>query len=150
MATTRSKFSTEIRRDQIIQAAFRVVAERGVKGITTAAIAQEVGMSEANLYRHFKNKDDIIKAAVENIGEGLINIIEQMLKAPATMGPMEKLKRLFMKHLLYIENNEGIPRIVFSDELHLGNRELKETLLRAINTYSESLKELFLEAQNGS
>jgi hypothetical protein len=66
------------------------------------------------------------------------------------MGPMEKLKRLFMKHLLYIENNEGIPRIVFSDELHLGNRELKETLLRAINTYSESLKELFLESQNCS
>jgi AcrR family transcriptional regulator len=148
LTTNGSKFSKEVRRDQIMQAVFRVVAERGLKGLTTAAIAREVGISEANLYRHFKNKDDIVKAAIEKIGEGLIANLEQVLRTRVTASPMEKLKRLFLKHLQYIENNKGIPKMVFSDELHVGNRALQEALLGAINTYSGSLNELFLEAQN--
>ena len=43
----------------------RIIGKRGVSGLT-AAIAREVGLSEASLYRHFKNKDEIFYATVES------------------------------------------------------------------------------------
>lgn len=145
------KLSTEIRREQIMEAVFQLAAEKGVKGLTTAAIARKVGMSEANLYRHFRNKEDIIRAAVEKIGEGLIGNRDRVLasRVPALALPREKLKRLFIMHLRFIESNAGIPRIVFSEELHLGDRKIKSILVSAISTYTDSLRMLFIEGQNG-
>ena len=44
----------------------RIIGKKGVSGLTMAAIAREVGLSEASLYRHFKNKDEIFYATVES------------------------------------------------------------------------------------
>lgn len=45
--------------------------------LTVAAIAHEVGMSEANLYRHFVDKQEILLETVERIGEGLRGNLEK-------------------------------------------------------------------------
>ena len=51
------------RRDQILQALARMLATRPGSRITTAALAAEVGVSEAALYRHFPSKAKIIEDA---------------------------------------------------------------------------------------
>ena len=75
-----SRLSGDIRRDQIVEAALRIIANRGVKSLTTAAIAEEVGISEANLYRHFNSKDEILQGTVEKIGEGLLPALFTVLE----------------------------------------------------------------------
>lgn len=142
-----AKISTDIRRDQIAQAALRIIAGKGVSGLTTAAIAKEAGISEANIYRHFRSKDEILSVTVEKIGEGLKRNIENALKINGADSPVTKLKRSFMLHLDYIEKNEGIPRLVFSDQMHFGNEELKQKLLQAISSYSAALAALIKEGQ---
>src|SRR5512136_1924538 len=76
-----AKVNTEVRREQIRQATFNIIAERGVKGLTISAIAGKVGVSEANLYRHFKNKKDILDDAVDSIGEGLLQNLRSVSNA---------------------------------------------------------------------
>jgi AcrR family transcriptional regulator len=141
------KVSTDIRRDQISRAALRIIAARGIRGLTTSSIAEEVGISEANIYRHFTSKDEILAATIEKVGEGLKRNIENVLKIRSADTPLIKLKRAFMLHLDYIEKNEGIPRLVFSDEMHLGNEELKQKLLQSISSYSAALEALVKEGQ---
>ncbi|RPI33149.1 MAG: TetR/AcrR family transcriptional regulator [Nitrospiraceae bacterium] len=140
-----AKVSTDIRRDQIAQAALRIIAGKGVRGLTVSAIAEEVGISEANIYRHFSSKDEILSFTVEKVGRGLKRNIENVLKMGSAASPLVKLKRAFMLHLDYIEKNEGVPRLVFSDEMHLGNEELKKKLLQSIASYSATL-ESFVKA----
>lgn len=124
MALTRER--THVRREQIATAALDVVGLEGVKGLTTARIARFVGVSEANLYRHFKNKEAIVHAVVEAIETGLLEII---LK-PARPGVLasKRLEQVFLAELSYLQQNRGIPRILTSSEI-LFSSELREKWL---------------------
>ncbi|MFN3395907.1 MAG: TetR/AcrR family transcriptional regulator [Thermodesulfovibrionales bacterium] len=141
-----SRLSGDIRKEQIVEAALKIIANRGVKSLTTAAIAEEVGISEANLYRHFNSKDEILQGTVEKIGEGLLGNLDAVSVMTNT-SPLERLKRLFILHLDYIDRNEGIPRLVFSEEMHIGNENLKEKLLNTIGLYSARVESLIKEGQ---
>lgn len=145
-----SKVSTEVRREQITQAAFNIIASDGVKGLTTSAIAGHLGISGANLYRHFENKNEILNSVVDKISEGLLQNLEAA-RDTASGNPLLKLKKLFELHLEYIENNKGIPRLVFSEEMHFVNVELRGKLLGAINSYAEGIALLIRDGQkNGT
>ena len=55
------------RKAQIIQSAVGLMTEEGMAGATTARIAKQVGVTEPALYRHFKNKQAILLAALDDI-----------------------------------------------------------------------------------
>ncbi len=52
----REKLDTEIRQEQIAQAALSLIASRGIKGLSVAAVARRVGLVPSGIYRHFKGK----------------------------------------------------------------------------------------------
>lgn len=142
---TTSRLSREIRRRQVVSATLKIISERGVRNLTTAAIANEVGISEANLYRHFASKEEILLETVKEIGSGLEQNLEKVFQSPGT--PLEHLGNIFTLHLSFIEENEGIPRLIFSEEIHGRNNHLKTKILHTINTYSEKLELLIKEGQ---
>lgn len=143
MNKTAKKFDRKTRRTQIVQAALRIIGSRGLGALTTAAIAKEVGISEANLYRHFKNKEEILNVMTEEIGAGL----EENLKTVTTGSPVARLKEIYRLHLEYIEKNDGIPRLVFSEQLHMRLPHIRNKLLEKINAYSRKLSEIIKEGQ---
>ncbi len=53
-------------RQSLLRAAVMVFAQRGTRGATTRSIAQEAGVNEVTLFRHFRSKDDLMAAALEN------------------------------------------------------------------------------------
>ncbi len=142
---TRGKLSGDVRREQIVQAALRIIARKGVSGLTTAGIAKEVGVSEANLYRHFKNKDEILYATGRSIGGAIRRNLELAFKDTAP--PFLRLKKAFRRHLDYIENNEGIPRLAFSEEMHISNAKLRKVFLNNISMNASALEALLREVQ---
>ncbi len=105
-----------------------------MQGLTTSAIAKEVGISGANLYRHFQNKDEILSNAADKIGDDLLQNLETVQRA-ASRNSLARLRKLFPRHLENIEKYEGIPRLIFSEEIHVDNVRLKEKLLSAIDSY---------------
>lgn len=54
-------------KDRIIEAAVELFNRSGVGGVTTNHIAAHLGMSPGNLYYHFKNKEEIIRAAFDRM-----------------------------------------------------------------------------------
>ncbi len=52
-------------REALLRAAIKVFAETGTRGATTRRIAQEAHVNEVTLFRHFKSKDDLLKAALQ-------------------------------------------------------------------------------------
>lgn len=56
-------------RQRLLNAAAKIFARDGLNGATTRAIAEEAGVNEVTLFRHFQSKDGLIAAVVgENFG----------------------------------------------------------------------------------
>jgi AcrR family transcriptional regulator len=55
----------DARRAQIVGIARRLFAEGGYRTTTTRQLAREAGVSDALMYRHFKSKDDVLRAVVD-------------------------------------------------------------------------------------
>ena len=131
------KKSTRVRKEEIVQAALEVVGSKGVGALTIAAIAESANMSQANIYRHFGGKEEIFSALAEFIGSSVMG------KAAAVAGgsrkPLEKLETIFFSHISLIAEYPGIPRFVFSDDIHLGHRNLADILAKRIGSYIETI-----------
>jgi AcrR family transcriptional regulator len=54
------------RRQQILRVAMRVFSEKGFRGTTTKEIAAAAGVSEAIIFRHFANKDELYSAILDH------------------------------------------------------------------------------------
>jgi AcrR family transcriptional regulator len=55
----------EDRRDQIIEAAMRVFAQKGFTRATNKDIAREAGITPGLIYYYFESKEDLLKSIIE-------------------------------------------------------------------------------------
>ncbi|MDT7604348.1 MAG: TetR/AcrR family transcriptional regulator, partial [Acidobacteriota bacterium] len=59
------RMAGEERRQQILRVAMRLFSQRGFRGTTTKEIAHESGVSEAMVFRHFANKQELYSAIID-------------------------------------------------------------------------------------
>lgn len=104
--------TADSRRREIADAALRVIAEQGLGRFTAVAIAREVGVSDAALFRHFQTKEEIVLAAIDRVEEILFAEFP-----PAGRDPLERLGTFFRQRVAVIEENPGVARLVASDAL---------------------------------
>ncbi|WP_372670095.1 TetR/AcrR family transcriptional regulator [Amycolatopsis kentuckyensis] len=57
------------RRASIVRAAFEVIAERGYRGTSLAAVADRVGLTQQGLMHYFPTKEDLLTAVLETRDE---------------------------------------------------------------------------------
>ena len=63
---TTSRMSGGERRDQILRVAIELFSQRGFSGTTTKEIANAAGVSEAMVFRHFANKEELYSAILDH------------------------------------------------------------------------------------
>jgi AcrR family transcriptional regulator len=63
--SSNSRMAGDERRQQIIGVAMEVFSDRGFSGATTREIAAAAGISEAMVFRHFANKDELYSAILD-------------------------------------------------------------------------------------
>ncbi len=64
-APDHAKSRTDRRREQILEAAARVFAEKGYHEAGIADIATDLGIGHGTFYRYFANKKEIVSQAVD-------------------------------------------------------------------------------------
>ena len=131
------KKSTHIRREEIVQAALQVIGEKGVHALTITEIAGQAGMSDANIYRHFKGKQEILGALGDFISEAVMGKAAGI--AAGKGSAPEKLSIIFRSHIALIAAHPGLPRFIFSEEIHLGDPQLAKTIAGKMAGYIETL-----------
>ena len=107
----KTKTETEQTRRQIIAAARRVFAERGVSRTTLAQIAQAAGVTRGAIYWHFKNKPDLFFAMMEEVSIPLVNHIDEILPA-SDPDPLRSIQAS-MKEMVRLMNEDEIVRTTF-------------------------------------
>lgn len=136
--------NTEVRQQQIIDAAAILIFKYGSEHLTVKKIAAEVGISEAAIYRHFKSKKTILSFLLNHIEEALLKDIspETVANAPVTLDVIEKIIR---SHFSKIGMRKGISFQVIAEIISLGDRTLNKQASRTIEKYISRLKELLAD-----
>ena len=86
MAAARTLSTADERREEILQAAERVFAARGLHGTPTMDIAKEAGISQAYLFRLFPTKAELFSALVERCNERIERIFVDAAAAAREAG----------------------------------------------------------------
>ena len=136
----------EQRRQEIVEAALELAAEQGVKRVTTQAIADRVGIAQPTVFRHFRTRDAIFAAAIKYLVTNMFKVLEVFFisKGPAD----ERLQELITKQLGFISQQKGLPRLLFSDRLHLESPVLKAAVQKVMTRYMGQVAALIKEGQD--
>lgn len=112
-----------INRDEIIEAAVRVFAEKGFYNSKVADVAREAGVADGSIYLYFKNKDDLLISLFENKMEEILQRFSATLalNVPAD----EKLREFFKLYFHFIEGDKQLAE-VFQVELRQSSKFLKD------------------------
>ena len=81
------KASEESRREQIVQAAFRVAMREGLEQLTIRQVAAEAGLSNGLVFFHFKSKEVLLLALLDQLLDALFETWE----VPEDTPPAERL-----------------------------------------------------------
>ncbi len=137
----RKRRDTLARREQIINAARKVIIKHGSEHVTVRRIAKEVGISEGAIYRHFKNKGEVLFLLADHIEANLLADIEPEAGVGG-YSSLETLDRVLKSHLSAIEQRHGISFQVIAEIVSLGDRKLNRKIFDIISKYTNRLKSL--------
>ncbi|MCS2608338.1 nucleoid occlusion factor SlmA [Halomonas dongshanensis] len=133
------------RREQILQALAIMLEEDSGKRITTAALAKQVGVSEAALYRHFPSKARMFESLIDFIEESIFARITRILdEVPETTERCGTLLRLVLG---FAEKNPGLARVMGGDVLTGETARLRLRVHQLFERLEVQLKQVLREAE---
>jgi TetR/AcrR family transcriptional regulator len=133
------------RKEQILQAlASMLQAEPGGR-ITTAALAKEVGVSEAALYRHFPSKARMFEGLIEFIEDSLFTRIHTIMRDEPSA--LSQCQQIIVLLLVFCERNPGITRILTGDAITGENERLRIRVIQLFDRLETQLKQILREAE---
>ncbi len=140
MASERGK-----RREQILQVLATMLANNPGGRITTAALAAEVGVSEAALYRHFPSKARMFEGLIAFIEETLFTRISRIIAE--TDSVLLQCEKIIFLVLGFAEKNPGITRVLNGDALAGETERLRARVCQIMDRLESQLRQLLREAE---
>ncbi|AVI61426.1 nucleoid occlusion factor SlmA [Halomonas sp. GFAJ-1] len=133
------------RREQILHALAIMLEEDSGKRITTAALARQVGVSEAALYRHFPSKARMFEGLIDFIEESIFARITRILEdIPEAVGRSGTMLALLLG---FAEKNPGLARVLGGDVLTGETARLRQRVHQLFERLETQLKQVLREAE---
>ncbi|MCW8091189.1 nucleoid occlusion factor SlmA [Alteromonas sp. ASW11-130] len=131
------------RRAQILQSLAGMLETNPGQRITTAKLAEKVGVSEAALYRHFPSKARMFEGLIEFIEETLFSRINKIINEEKDSAARCQL----ILHLIlgFAEKNPGITRILNGDALMGEQERLRARIAKLFERLELQFKQVLRE-----
>lgn len=122
-----------------------IIRHEGVAKLTTRSLSKAVGIAQPTLFLHFGNKSHVLVALVDTIQERLQK--EMAGLGLQQMPPLERLKAVIRAHLNFIQQQPGIPRLLFSEELQSGDPMFRDRMNELVMFFLQFIANLIGAAQ---
>ena len=101
------------RRDELLDLAATMFAERGLRATTVRDIADSAGILSGSLYHHFKSKEQMVEEVLRDFLDWLFGRYQEIVDTEPN--PLERLKGLFMTSFEAIEDRHA-QVVIYQDE----------------------------------
>lgn len=130
--------TSDERRKQILETGLEILHEKGRSELTVGNIAEEIGVSEAAVYKHFDSKKEIVKGMAEMVfSVQLVEPEEASFEDPEIL-----LKDIISAIFTKLEKDPKVTSMLFHDELFTEYPEVEKVFKEHRKEKKEKLKNL--------
>lgn len=142
------KFSD--RQIEIMEAATHRISAYGIQNLTIKTLAEDIGLSEPALYRHFKSKNEILWSLLEYFKSEMENRIQSIPFNPSeTEG--NKLRAIFNSQLQTFVNKPAIVSVIFAESIFHFDEKLSHKVSEIMDMMQKLVKKnIDVGQKNGS
>ncbi len=133
------------KKEAILRALAQMLENNPGGKITTAALAAEIGVSEAALYRHFPSKARMFEGLIDFMEDTIFSRINRILGEGSTA--LVQCEKIMLLVLTFAEKNPGISRVLNGDALVGETERLRDRASQVFNRLDTQLKQIFREAE---
>lgn len=127
------------RKLQILQTLATMLEHPKGERITTAALAKQLDVSEAALYRHFASKAQMFEGLIAFIEETVFGLINQIVSSEED--GLKQARRIILMLLNFAETNRGMTRVLIGDALVIEDERLTVRMNQMMDRIEASLKQ---------
>lgn len=136
------------RKEQLILTAIEIIDELGIHKLTTREIANRQEVSEATLFRHFKNKNELILAVLDYFVQFDADIV--MTIQLRNLEPIQALRYLIEAYAGYYESYPAITSILQLFDVLRYEEGLAKKVVDIHESRTQTLVNMIENAQNSS
>lgn len=126
--------------EKFINAALKLIAEVGINKLTMRRLAEELGLTEAAMYRHFSGKRDLLCKLIDTFDIDLAQGENQSVGFAA----VEEFVRCRVNQVL---SNPDFSRVLFAEELFMNDPDFSEYMRGMMHRHRNFLATHFKKAQ---
>ena len=134
------------RQIEIINASKELIGEKGIQNLTIKNLAKKMSFSEPALYRHFKDKTQILKAVLLFNREKVVSKIKNILRSD--ISTLKKFEKILEYKFTHIEKNPALIMVIFSETSFQYCSVLSKVVSKIMQQRSLSIILLIKEGQS--
>lgn len=136
------------RQNEIITVSINIIAKDGIQNFTIKNLSKEIGISEPAIYRHFKNKTEIIVKMLEQIKEFKINNLKEINLL--TITGISKIEMFLERLLTKFSEEPALISIIFSDEIFKNDKFILQKLSEIMSEIETIFVKIISDAQKNN
>jgi AcrR family transcriptional regulator len=132
------------RRDEVLDVAARVFAERGFEGTTIQDIADRLGILKGSLYYYIDSKEHLLYELIADVWTGALELLAEVRASEDD--PVTQLRELVRRHVAYVGTNVAKASL-FLHELQSLTGKHRRVVFRQLSDYERGVTEIVQAAQ---
>jgi TetR/AcrR family transcriptional regulator, fatty acid metabolism regulator protein len=129
----------------IISIALKIILAKGIRKLTLKNLASEIGFTDAAIYRHFKNKNEIFMGITRIFKEDTDKLLKSVLGE--NRSSLEKIRDFFLNRCMTFSSNKSLVIILFSDDLFQSDKKILDIIHSIIEEHKNLLSTSIMEGQ---
>jgi len=127
-------------KEKVLGAAIKLISEKGYLGATTREIAQEAGVTELTLFRHFGSKEQLFEQVLNSYT--FLPALKELLPELYNLPYEEALRLVATKFLQTLKERKSMIKIMFS-EINLYPEKIRAMYNKSIKDVRFTLSHYF-------
>jgi len=104
-----------LKKQGLTDVVIEILARDGAKGVTMDNVALAAGVAKGTLYAYFKDKQDLLKAAIDSSVAPMVEELNAILNEQAS--PDKIVRKFIERHLTYFEDHRSFFQILVYDRM---------------------------------
>jgi len=133
------------RQQEIIDVSISLIADKGIQSLTIKNISQTIGISEPAIYRHFKNKFEILMTILDSfeiIASDVLNSEE--IK---DLNSLDKIEFFLFDRYKRCAENPKLAKLMFAEENFQDDKLLAKKVLEIMHAHKSEMHEIITAGQ---